>query len=82
MASVVEGTGALEWVRTLFSEAADAKFQLRNWKQHIAKRKAMSIVDCRGIYDHVNKPCAGVSVDRRTGIDVCIYKEEFDGISR
>ena len=42
----------------------------------------MSIIDCRGIFDHVNKPCASVSVDRRMGLDVCIYKEEFDGITR
>ena len=82
MASLVEGSGVLEWVRVLFSEAVDPGFRLRDWKRFVAKRQAMSIIDCRGIYDHVSKPCAGVSVDRRTGIDVAIYKEEFEGITR
>ena len=82
MASLVEGTGVLEWVRTLFSEAVDSDFRLRDWKKHVAKRQAMSVVDCRGIFDHVNKPCAGVSIDRRTGLDVAIYKEEFGGVTR
>ena len=82
MAALVEGTGVLEWIRAMFSEAVDHEFRLRDWKQHVAKRQAMSVIDCRGIYDHVNKPCAGVSIDRRTGLDVAIYKEEFEGITR
>ena len=82
MASLVEGSGVLEWTRVLFSEAVDKGFKLRDWKRYVALRQAMSIVDCRGIFDHVNKPCAGVAVDRRTGIDVAIYKEEFEGVTR
>ena len=43
------------------------------WKKYVGKKEAISIMDCRGIYDHVNKPTAGVAL-----YHVSMYNEGLD----
>ena len=81
-----------EWVTTVFSEIIDGAFGPRvplsssrdkdivlgtnKWDDSL--KRALSIVDAKSLYDHLNRESAGGKIDRRCALEVALIRESME----
>ena len=76
---MLQGVGALHWLRFLVREAQGRPLDLRNWEDEISNLPCIAITDSKSLYDTIQKCCntAAHIEDKRTAIDVTILKRDF-----
>ena len=77
--AMLQGVGALHWLRFLVREAQGRPLDLRNWEDEISNLPCIAITDSKSLYDTIQKCCntAAHIEDKRTAIDVTILKRDF-----
>ena len=89
-----EALAEVEWIRGLFEELTNPKFNIVEWAARsrnrgllIASRssdaearfpKVLSIGDAKSLYDHLRTETSGGANDRRTAIDIQIIRASMD----
>ena len=77
--AMLQGIGALHWLRFLIQEIHGQDLRLDNWETRIGEIPCIAVTDSKSLYDTINK-CCNTSAhieDKRTAIDVTILKRDF-----
>lgn len=89
--SLSRGLGDLAWVMLLMKECTDGKFNIRSWREHVAKeemmilgsehtdeylKESLAVVDAKSLFDHLSKETVGGS-EKRTAIDIQIIRQDL-----
>ena len=92
--SLNKGLGDLVWVRAIYAELLDPKFDLAEFKQSIKAqaelvlqkadadktlRESLSVVDAKSLYNNLMKD-GNQPQDKFTALDVAIARERIDGM--
>jgi len=88
--SMSECTAEIEWLRGLFEELTNPKFNIVEWRTYTRHRslltasrsvdpdkklrKYLSICDAKSLYDNLKNETAGIASDRRVAIDIQIIR--------
>ena len=76
---MLQGVGALHWLRFLIQEIHGQDLRLEDWEARIGAIPCIAVTDSKSLYDTINK-CCNTSAhieDKRTAIDVTILKRDF-----
>ena len=89
-----EAMAEVEWIRGLFEELVNPKFDIVNWAARSRHRGLMvaarssdadarlkhvlSICDAKSLYDHLRTETSGCANDKRTAIDIQIIRASMD----
>ena len=89
-----EALAEVEWIRGLFEELTNPKFNIVEWAARSRNRglliaarssdaearfpKVLSIGDAKSLYDHLRIETSGGANDRRTAIDIQIIRASMD----
>ena len=89
-----EALAEVEWIRGLFEELTNPKFNIVEWSARSRNRgllvaarssdaearfpKVLSIGDAKSLYDHLRTETSGGANDRRTAIDIQIIRASMD----
>ena len=77
--AMLQGVGALHWLRFLIQEIHGQDLRLEDWEARIGEIPCIAVTDSKSLYDTINK-CCNTSAhieDKRTAIDVTILKRDF-----
>ena len=76
---MLQGVGALHWLRFLVREAQGRPLDLGNWEEEVSQLPCIAVTDSKSLYDTIQKCCntAAHIEDKRTAIDVTILKRDF-----
>jgi len=77
--AMLQGVGALHWLRFLIQEIHGQNLRLEDWEARIGAIPCIAVTDSKSLYDTINK-CCNTSAhieDKRTAIDVTILKRDF-----
>ena len=77
--AMLQGVGALHWLRYLIQELHGQAIHLNDWEEKIAAIPCIAVTDSKSLYDTISK-CCNTSAhieDKRTAIDVTILKRDF-----
>ena len=67
--------GHLEWIMCSFAATLYPMFCLENRDKYSRKFSAISVIDCKSVFDHVTKPGAPTGLDdKKAAIDIAIAK--------
>ncbi|CAK0792131.1 unnamed protein product, partial [Prorocentrum cordatum] len=67
--------GHLEWIMCSFAATLYPTFCLENRDRYSRKFSAISVIDCKSVFDHVTKPGAPTGLDdKKASIDIAIAK--------
>ncbi|CAK0862474.1 unnamed protein product [Prorocentrum cordatum] len=67
--------GHLEWIMCSFAATLYPAFCLENRDRYSRKFSAISVIDCKSVFDHVTKPGAPTGLDdKKASIDIAIAK--------
>ena len=77
--AMLQGVGALHWLRFLVRESEGRPLDLDNWEEEISQLPCIAVTDSKSLYDTIQKCCntAAHIEDKRTAIDVTILKRDF-----
>ena len=77
--AMLQGVGALHWLRFLIREAQGQDLNIQNWEDEISHLPYIAVTDSKSLYDTIQKCCNTAShiEDKRTAIDVTILKRDF-----
>ena len=77
--AMLQGVGAIHWLRFLVREAQGKDLNLANWESEISALPCIAVTDSKSLYDTIQKCCntAAHIEDKRTAIDVTILKRDF-----
>ena len=89
-----EALAEVEWIRGLFEELTNPKFNIVEWAARSRNRRlliaarssdaearfpnVLSIGDAKSLYDHLRTETSGGANDRRTAIDIQIIRASMD----
>ena len=92
--SMSEALAEVEWIRGLFEELTNPKFNIIEWSSRTRHRGLMvaactsdprreladilTICDAKSLYDHLHSETAGCTADRRTAIDIQIIRASLE----
>ena len=81
--AMLQGVGALHWLRFLVREAQGRPLDLCNWEEEVSQLPCIAVTDSKSLYDTIQKCCntAAHIEDKRTAIDVTILKRDFRNLS-
>ena len=68
-----EATAQGDWVRALWSEVV-LGLSLREWRERKDVPPLISVTDSKGNYDHLHNDTNGPSEDRRSAVDLAIFR--------
>ena len=77
--AMLQGVGALHWLRFLVREAQGRPLDLSNWEEEVSQLPCIAVTDSKSLYDTIQKCCNTTAhiEDKRTAIDVTILKRDF-----
>ena len=93
--SLSKGLGDLLWMKVLFKELLDEKFNIKEWPALLAGeetlafardstsdrlQECLAIVDAKSLYDHLSKETIG-GQDKRTAIEIQIIRQELNQLN-
>ena len=89
-----ETLAEVEWIRGLFEELTNTRFNIVEWAARSQNRglmvasrsldaemrfpKVLSIGDAKTLYDHLRTETSGGAKDRRTAVDIQIIRSSMD----
>ena len=89
-----ESVAEVEWIRGLYEEMVNPKFDMVNWSNRTRNRgllvagrsqdpnrelaKVLTICDAKSLYDHLHSETSGTTADRRTAIEIQIIRASLD----
>jgi hypothetical protein len=81
--AMLQGVGALHWLRFLVREAQGRPLDLCNWEEEVSQLPCIAVTDSKSLYDTIQKCCniAAHIEDKRTAIDVTILKRDYRNLS-
>lgn len=77
--AMIQGVGALHWMRFLMAESTGEKLRLDTWEDVVGKIPYIAVTDSKSLYDAITK-CRNTAShieDKRTAIDITILKGDF-----
>eukprot|EP00435_Cladocopium_sp_Y103_P049590 s3051_g15.t1 len=77
--AMLQGVGALHWLRFMIQEIHGKELHLETWEKKIGEIPCIAVTDSKSLYDTITKCCnTGAHIeDKRTAIDVTILKRDF-----
>jgi hypothetical protein len=92
--SMSEALAEVEWIRGVYEELINPKFDIVNWASRTRHRgllvagrsadpnrelsKVLTICDAKSLYDHLHSETSGCSADKRTAIEIQIIRSSLD----
>ena len=77
--AMIQGVGALHWMRFLLAESMGERLRLDTWEDVVGKIPYIAVTDSKSLYDAITK-CRNTAShieDKRTAIDITILKGDF-----
>ena len=77
--AMIQGVGALHWMRFLMAESTGERLRLDTWEDVVGKIPYIAVTDSKSLYDAITK-CRNTAShieDKRTAIDITILKGDF-----
>ncbi|CAK9071951.1 Retrovirus-related Pol polyprotein from transposon RE1 (Retro element 1) (AtRE1) [Includes: Protease RE1 [Durusdinium trenchii] len=92
--SLSKGMGDLLWMKVLFKELEEEKFNMYDWPSSLAKeevvamatcengelQRCLAIVDAKSLFDYLSKQTIG-GQDKRTAIEIQIIRQELAALN-
>ena len=92
--SLSKGMGDLLWMKVLFKELLEEKFNMYDWPTTLAKedvvalatsengelQQCLAIVDAKSVFDYLSKQTIG-GQDKRTAIEIQIIRQELTALN-
>ncbi|CAE7879526.1 GIP, partial [Symbiodinium microadriaticum] len=70
------GLAEVRWVRSMWAEALQQQYELRNDEHWSCKIPITAVIDCKPVFDHVGGPLLAVK-DKRVAIEMMLVKEDI-----